>query len=216
VRLKDSLDKIYSTKYSNEFLKDAVESKLFGIGSESYVVGSHEFYMGYALTNGIMLCLDLGHFHPTEAISDKISSMLLYSDEVLLHVSRGVRWDSDHVVIWDDALAGVTREAVRCGLDKVHVALDYFDGTLNRVGAWVTGSRATLKSLLSAMLEPTATLTAYEESGKLFQRLAFMEELKSMPAGDVWNYFCMKMGVPAGHAWISDVEEYENTVTAKR
>ncbi|MHB9037975.1 MAG: L-rhamnose isomerase [Armatimonadota bacterium] len=214
--LKESLDEIYAQKHPASQLKDAVECKLFGIGSESYVVGSHEFYMGYALTNDLMVCLDLGHFHPTESIADKISSILIYFDEVLLHVSRGVRWDSDHVVLYNDELLAVTQEVVRNGVDKVHVALDFFDGTLNRVGAWVTGSRATLKGLLSGMLEPSAKLRAYEASGDFFGRLALMEEAKAMPMGDVWNYYCAKAGVPVGADWISEVEAYGASVVNQR
>jgi L-rhamnose isomerase len=215
-RLKDSLDEIYSTKYADHIVKDSVESKLFGIGSESYVVGSHEFYMGYAISNGLMLCLDLGHFHPTESIADKISSVLLYSDELLLHVSRGVRWDSDHVVITNDELACVMQEVVRCGLDRVNIALDYFDATLNRVGAWVTGTRAAQRALLAALLEPTSQLRAYENSGKLFQRLALMDEMTAMPMGDVWNYHCAKSGVPLGADWVTEIEDYEATVQSER
>lgn len=214
--LKESLDAIYAQKHPASHIKDAVECKLFGIGSESYVVGSHEFYMGYALTNDLMVCLDLGHFHPTESIADKLSSILIYFDEVLLHVSRGVRWDSDHVVLYNDELLAVTQEVVRNGVDKVHIALDFFDGTLNRVGAWVTGSRATLKGLLSGMLEPAAKLRAYEASGDFFGRLALTEEAKAMPMGDVWNYYCAKAGVPVGAEWISEVEAYGASVVNQR
>lgn len=215
-RLKNALDLVFADKYSKDELRDAVECKLFGIGSESYVVGSHEFYMGYAMQNNIMVCMDLGHFHPTESIADKISSILLFSDEVLLHVSRGVRWDSDHVVIANDDIMDVTREVVRNGLDKVHIALDYFDGTLNRVGAWVIGSRATLKGILAGLLEPSAKLKEYETSGKFFERLALTEEAKAMPLGDIWNYYCLKSGVPAGADWISELQDYEASVTSKR
>ena len=215
-RLKDSLDEIYSVKFGQDKLKDAVESKLFGIGSESFVVGSNEFYMGYAIPKGLMVCLDLGHFHPTESIADKISSVLQFSDELLLHVSRGVRWDSDHVVILNDDIRNVTEEVVRCGLGRVHLALDYFDATLNRIGAWVIGSRATLKGLLAALLEPTGMLKEYETSGKYFERLALLEELKTLPLGDVWNYYCAKNDVPAGADWISDISAYEADVTSKR
>ena len=217
-RLKEAMDAIYSVKYPANQIKDAVESKLFGIGSESYVVGSHEFYMGYVLSNpGMMLCLDLGHFHPTESIADKLSSLLLYSNEILLHVSRGVRWDSDHVVILNDEIRDVTREIIRLdALDRVNVSLDYFDATLNRIGAWVTGMRATLKGLLYGLLEPTATVREYEKTGRTFERLALQDELKTMPAGAVWDYFCEKMGVPAGSDWISDVAAYGNKVISER
>jgi len=215
--LKESLDEIFSVSQNPAYLKDAVESKLFGIGSESYVVGSHEFYMGYALSKGLMLCLDLGHFHPTESIADKISSLLLFTDELLLHVSRGVRWDSDHVVILGDDLRNLANEIVGCdALNRVHIALDYFDATINRVGAWVTGARATQKALLLALLQPFNELKKAEDSGNLFRRLALLEEAKSMPAGDVWNYFCMKNGAPIDQEWIAEVESYETSVLKQR
>ncbi len=214
-RLRASLDAIYSEKVGDT-LADAVECKLFGIGSESFVVGSHEFYMGYALKNDLMVCLDMGHFHPTESVADKISSILLFAEEVLLHVSRGVRWDSDHVVIGSDELYSLAREVVRAGLDRVHIALDYFDATLNRVGAWVTGSRAAQRAILLALLEPTDTLRGYEDSGRLFERLAMFEELKSMPSGDVWNYFLYKAGVPVGTDWMKVVSDYGEKVIAAR
>ncbi|MFA6665751.1 MAG: L-rhamnose isomerase [Armatimonadota bacterium] len=216
-RLLESLDDIYSVKYPHTQVKDAVESKLFGIGSESFVVGSHEFYMGYAMKSGIMVCLDLGHFHPTESVADKISAVLQFSDEVLLHVSRGVRWDSDHVVILNDEVTAVMQEIVRCGaLGRVHIALDYFDATLNRVGAWVTGARAAMKGLLLALLEPNIKLREYEDAGLNFERLAMLEELKTMPAGDIWNYFCLKSGVPAGMDWIEEVSAYGQEAASQR
>lgn len=216
-RLKESLDAIYATKYAPRELKDAVESKLFGLGSESYVVGSHEFYMGYAAANGMMVCLDTGHFHPTESIADKISAVLQFSDELLLHVSRGVRWDSDHVVIFNDEIRSIGEELVRSGgLPRVHLALDFFDASINRVGAWVIGSRATLKGVLAALLEPKEQLRKYEESGRYFERLALIEEAKTLPLGAVWDYYCLKMGAPAGADWIGDVERYEAAVTSKR
>jgi L-rhamnose isomerase len=216
-RLLESLDEIYSVKHPHTQLKDAVESKLFGIGSESFVVGSHDFYMGYTVKNGMMICLDLGHFHPTESVADKISSVLQFSDELLLHVSRGVRWDSDHVVILNDEISSVMQEIVRCGaLGRVHIALDYFDATLNRVGAWVTGSRSAMKGLLFALLEPSMRLRECEDAGRNFERLATLEELKTMPAGDVWNYFCLKSGVPAGMDWIEEVSAYGQEVASKR
>ena len=215
-RLKDSLDKIYSAKYDASVLKDAVESKLFGIGSESYVVGSHEFYMGYALAHSLMVCLDLGHFHPTESIADKVSSLLLFSDELLLHVSRGVRWDSDHVVLLNDETRGLAEEIVRCNaLGRVHIALDYFDATLNRVGAWVIGSRATLKSLLAALLQPMDRLREAEKSGNYFARLALLEETKTLPLGAVWDHYCVTNGVPAGERWIDDVTAYERSLAGR-
>ena len=216
VRLMESLDTIYTKKLPAAQMKDSVECKLFGIGSESYVVGSHEFYLGYAISNKLMPCLDLGHFHPTESVADKISSILLYCPELLLHVSRGVRWDSDHVVITNDELLSVMQEVVRCGLDKVNIALDYFDATLNRVGAWVTGTRAAQRAILAALLEPRAKLKAYEDSGKFFGRLALMDEMKAMPIGDVWNHHCARSNVPTGADWIADIEAYEAAVQSKR
>lgn len=215
--LKEALDMIYAKEYSPSEMKDAVESKLFGIGSESFVVGSHEFYMGYAFSKNIMLCLDLGHFHPTESIGDKISAILQFSDELLLHFSRGVRWDSDHVVSMNDEVKSVAEEIVRSGvLERVHIALDFFDASMNRVGAWVIGARATLKSLLIALLEPQKKLKEYENSGNFFARLALLEELKTMPFGAVWDFFCLKMGVPSGDYWMEEIKRYETEVTGRR
>jgi L-rhamnose isomerase len=177
---------------------DAVECKLFGIGSESYVVGSHEFYMGYAIKNQKLLCLDAGHFHPTEGIADKISSVLMYVPEILLHVSRGVRWDSDHVVILDDALQSIATELVRNNLYKrTHIGLDFFDASINRIAAWTIGTRNTLRALLIALLEPAA-LRESEKSGDLTSRLALMEEVKGLPWGAVWDAYCESQNVPAG------------------
>lgn len=215
--LREALDRIFSERYSPREMKDAVESKLFGIGSESYVVGSHEFYMGYALTRNIMLCLDLGHFHPTESIADKLSAILQFSDELLLHISRGVRWDSDHVVILNDELRSIAEEVVRGGfLERVHLALDFFDASLNRVGAWVIGARAVLKSLLLALLEPQEKLREFEERSNFFARLALMEEAKTMPFGSVWDYYCLKKDVPAGDSWMEEVKQYEEQVLSRR
>ncbi len=215
--LKDSLDEIFSIENDPNEMKDAVESKLFGIGSESYVVGSHEFYMGYAISRGKMICIDLGHFHPTESIADKISAILQFSDELLFHVSRGVRWDSDHVVILNDEVKSVAEEIVRAGvLNRVNIALDFFDASLNRIGAYVIGTRATLKSFLIALLEPTEKLRKYEEAGNNFARLALLEELKTLPFGAVWDYYCLKKGVPAGEEWMLDVQRFENLVLNKR
>lgn len=215
--LKEALDEIYSEKYSSQEMKDAVESKLFGIGSESFVVGSHEFYMGYALSKGIMLCLDLGHFHPTESIGDKISALLQFSDELLLHISRGVRWDSDHVVILNDEVRSLFEEIVRSNaLERVHFALDYFDASMNRIGAWVIGARSTLKGLLFALLEPRKKLQEFEDAGNYFGRLALLEELKTMPFGTVWDYFCLERDVPTGESWIEDLNRYDTEVTRKR
>ena len=215
--LKEALDIIFAEKYNPSEMKDAVESKLFGIGSESFVVGSHEFYMGYAISRNIMLCLDLGHFHPTESIGDKISAILQFSEELLLHVSRGVRWDSDHVVSLNDEVKSVAEEIVRSNvLERVHFALDFFDASMNRVGAWVIGARATLKGLLIALLEPQEKLREFENAGNFFARLALMEELKCMPFGAVWDFFCLKMGVTSGESWIEEIQRYEAEVTSKR
>ncbi|NOZ60355.1 MAG: L-rhamnose isomerase [Calditrichaeota bacterium] len=215
--LKKSLDKIFQKSFPASAMKDALESKLFGIGSESYVVGSHEFYLSYAVQNKKIVCYDLGHFHPTESIADKISSTLLFVDELLLHVSRGVRWDSDHTVILNDDVKAVAEEIVRAdSLDRVHVALDFFDATLNRVGAWVLGTRATLKALLLALLEPHEMLKSAEEKGDFFKRLALFEELKTMPFGEVWDYYCAKNDVAVGTDMITEISEYEQKVQLKR
>lgn len=215
--LKEALDKVYETEYNPSRMKDSLESKLFGIGSEAFVVGSHEFYMGYAISKGKMLCLDLGHFHPTESVADKISAILQFSDEILLHVSRGVRWDSDHVVIMNDEVRNLAEEIIRSNaLDNIHIALDFFDASMNRVGAWVIGARATLKALLIALLQPLEKLKNVENKGDLFARLAVMEEARAMPYGAVWNYYCLKMDVPPGDFWIEDVHHYETKVTNRR
>lgn len=215
--LKQSLDAIFAQPVDRRYNLDSVESKLFGIGSESYVVGSHEFYLGYAVQNRLLLCLDTGHFHPTETVADKISSVLLYLDEILLHVSRGVRWDSDHVVTLSDDLRGIAEEIVRHEfLNRVHIGLDFFDASINRVAAWVTGTRAMIKALLIALLEPTETLRELEHQGDYTARLAFLEELKSLPYGAVWDYYCLKQGAPPGLAWLEDVRHYEKTVLSRR
>jgi len=215
--LKRSLDELFAQKLDPRFHLDAVESKLFGIGSESYVAGSHEFYLGYAIQNKKLLCLDAGHFHPTEGIADKISSVLTWLDEILLHVSRGVRWDSDHVVILSDELHAIAQEIVRGEfLNRVHIGLDFFDASINRVAAWVIGTRAMLKALLIALLEPIDKLREMEASGDYTGRLALMEELKTMAFGAVWDYYCVQQNVPAGIAWLKDVRTYETTVLAQR
>jgi L-rhamnose isomerase len=215
--LKESLDKIFEYKTNDDYMLDSIECKLFGIGSESFVVGSHEFYMGYGVANNKMITLDAGHFHPTEVISDKISSLLLFAPEIMLHVSRGVRWDSDHVVILNDELQALTQEIIRANaLDRVHVGLDYFDASINRVGAYVIGVRATQKALLQALLEPIAQLRAYEAKGQNFERLALLEEAKSLPWAAVFDYYCMKKGVAAGAAYIAAIQHYETEVTSKR
>ncbi len=215
--LRKSLDEIFQEKFPREHLRDTVESKLFGIGSESMVVGSHEFYMGYAVQNGVGLCLDAGHFHPTEQIADKISSLLLFVDRLLLHVSRGVRWDSDHVVIFNDEVQLIAQEIVRSNaLDRVTIGLDYFDASINRVGAYVVGARATQLAFLYALLEPTAALRGYEEGGKDFERLALLEVLKTKPFGAVYDYYCMKSRVPVGEDYLREVQNYEAEVLAQR
>ncbi len=216
-RLKESLDDILSEKLDKENCLDAVESKLFGIGSESYVVGSHEFYLGYSLKNDTLLCLDAGHFHPTEVISNKISACLLYLEELLLHVSRPVRWDSDHVVILDDELKAIAQEIIRPGfLDRVHIGLDFFDASINRVAAWVIGTRNMLKALLIALLEPTNKLKSYELDGDYTSRLALLEEFKAYPWQAVWNYYCYKNNVPVAENWLNEVQKYEKEVLFKR
>jgi L-rhamnose isomerase len=198
-------------------MKDSLESKLFGIGSESFVVGSHEFYMGYALTKGKLICLDLGHFHPTESVADKISAILQFSDDILLHVSRGVRWDSDHVVLLNDEIRALAEEVVRSqALERTHLALDYFDASMNRIGAWVLGARATLRGLLIALLEPREKLQELDAAGRTLARLAALEELQAMPHGPVWDFFCFKNGVPPADLWLREVENYEKKVLSKR
>ena len=216
-RLAKSLDAILAESIDPRFNRDAVEAKLFGLGSESYVVGSHEFYLGYALTRETLLCLDAGHFHPTEVISDKVSAVLTWLDEILLHVSRGVRWDSDHVVTFTDELQAIAQEAVRGDyLDRIHFGLDFFDASINRVAAWVIGTRALLKALLMALLEPTAMLRRFEEDGNLTARLAWFEELKSFPFGAVWDHYCLTKGVPVGPDWLVEARAYERDVLSKR
>jgi len=212
-----SLDAVYEEQLPDSAMKDAVESKLFGIGSESFVVGSHEFYMGYALSRGKMICFDLGHFHPTESVADKISSIFCFVDEILLHVSRPVRWDSDHVVIMNDEVGSLFEEVVRSGrLAGTHVGLDFFDGSINRLGAWAVGSRATLKSLLFALLEPRERLLGYEEEGDYFARLALLEELKALPFGAVWDAYCAQTDTPLDREIIGIIHAYEKEVTGKR
>lgn len=215
--LKNALDEIYGTEYSSSYIKDALESKLFGIGIEAYTVGSHEFYLGYALKNNKIICLDLGHFHPTELIADKISSVFQFSDELVLHVSRPMRWDSDHVVILNDDIRLLCEEIIRSRrLPDIHIGLDFFDATINRIGAWVTGTRSVLKGLLMALLEPHKKLVEYEEGGTYFARLAFLEQLKSMPFGSVWDYYCAEKNAPLESEIISTVLKYENDVLSKR
>ena len=213
--LKDSLDQIFAIDYKH--MKDCIESKVFGIGLESYTVGSNDFYIGYGASRGKMVTLDTGHFHPTEVVADKVSSLLLYTPEVMLHVSRPVRWDSDHVTIMNDETLELCKEIVRCdALDKVHIGLDYFDASINRIGAYVIGSRATQKCMLQALLEPLKTLREYELSGKGFEKLALLEESKSLPWNAVWDMFCLKNNVPVGESFIAEIQQYEREVTSKR
>ena len=216
-RLVDSLDKVYADKYSSNLMVDAIEGKLFGIGSESFVVGSNDFYYGYALTRNLVLTMDMGHYHPTESVPDKISSILQFTDKILLHISRGVRWDSDHVVLQNDELHALTDEIIWSGkLNNVYLALDYFDGSINRVGAWVLGMRNTLKSLMTSMLQPIKQLKELEESGNNFSKLALLEEFKTLPYGAIWDHYCETKGVPKGTEWIKSVNEYENNVLKQR
>ncbi len=215
--LKKSLDEIFSVKYPKKYLKDSIESKLFGIGSESMVVGSHDFYLGYAVSNNTMITLDNGHFHPTEQVGDKISSILLYIDELLLHLTRGVRWDSDHVLTFNDELLLIAQEIVRAkALGRVNIGLDFFDASLNRIGAYVIGTRAAQMAFMYALLEPFQTLLKYEEQGKNFERLSLMELMKSKPFGAVWDYYCMKNKVPVGQDYIDEIIKYEREVLGKR
>jgi L-rhamnose isomerase len=216
-RLAESLDAIFAEPTDPAFNRDAVEGKLFGIGSEAFVAGSHEFYFGYAVSRRKLLCLDTGHYHPTEIVSDKISAVLMYLDEILLHVSRGVRWDSDHVVILSDELMAIAQELVRGDyLGRVHIGLDFFDASINRVAAWVIGSRCMLKALLLAFLEPSETIRRLEAEGDTTARLALLEELKTLPVGAVWDHYCRKHGVPAGADWLAEVKAYERDVLSKR
>ncbi|MEF7437724.1 L-rhamnose isomerase [Paenibacillus lautus] len=216
-RLKDSLDEIFAEDINPEWNLDAVESKLFGLGSEAYVVGSHEFYMGYGIRNNKLICLDAGHFHPTESIAGKLSSLALFTDGLLLHVSRPMRWDSDHVVIMDDELTEIGRELVRNQLlDVTHIGLDFFDASINRIAAWVIGTRNTIKALLRAKLEPVDRLKQAELEGDYTTRLALTEEFKSYPFGAVWDYYCERLGVPVREEWLSEVKQYEQDVLLKR
>ncbi|MEI6351450.1 MAG: L-rhamnose isomerase [Verrucomicrobiota bacterium] len=216
-RLAASLDEIFAAPVDRSLNLDAVESKLFGIGSESYVVGSHEFYLAYAVKNQLIYCLDAGHFHPTENLSDKISSVLEFLPRLLLHVSRGVRWDSDHVVLLDDPTRAIMEELVRGGfLGRTHIGLDFFDASINRVAAWVIGTRSALKALLCALLEPANRLRDAEQSGNNTLRLALFEELKTLPIGAIWDEYCRRKNVPVGIAWMEEVRQYEESVLSKR
>ena len=216
-QLKKSLDEIFAVKYPKKYLKDSVESKLFGIGSESMVVGSHDFYLGYAITNNTLITLDNGHFHPTEQVGDKISSVLHFVDELLLHLTRGVRWDSDHVVTFNDELVLIAQEIVRCkALGRVYVGLDFFDASLNRIGAYVIGTRAAQMAFMYALLEPHKTLVKLEEQAKGFERLALLELLKTKPFGAVWDYYCLTNKVPVAEDFIGEISKYEEDVLLKR
>ena len=215
--LLESLDSILNETIDPRYNLDAVEPKLFGLGSESYVVGSMEFYSAYALTHKILLTLDSGHFHPTESISDKISSLLIYHDQLLLHVSRGVRWDSDHVVTFNDDLQAIANEIIRNNaLERIHIGLDYFDASINRVAAWTIGARNTLRALLIALLEPQDVLKKFEVEGDFSSRLALQEELKSMPFSAVWDAYCLRKNVPVGMGYMSVIKDYEKNELAGR
>ena len=216
-RLADSLDAIFKEPISPKLNLDSVEGKLFGIGCESYTVGSHEFYLGYAVSRKKLFTLDTGHYHPTETITDKISSVFQFLPEILLHVSRGVRWDSDHVVVLNDDIEAIGQELVRGNfLDRTHIGLDYFDASINRVAAWVIGTRNMLKSLLKAMVEPAKTLKAVEAAGDYTSRLALQEEARTLPFGAVWDCYCQQQGVPVGAEWLAEVKKYERDVLALR
>ncbi|MCF7707731.1 MAG: L-rhamnose isomerase [Verrucomicrobia bacterium] len=216
-RLVESLDAVFAEQIDPKYNVDSIESKLFGIGAESYTVGSHEFYLGYATTRRKLLCLDAGHFHPTEGIADKISAVLLYLPEISLHVSRGVRWDSDHVVTFTDELQSIAQEVVWGEhLGRVRIGLDYFDASINRIAAWVIGTRNMLKALLAAMLAPIEQLREFEANGDLTSRLALMEEMKALPMGAVWDYYCETMNVPPDLKWMNDIKDYERNVLASR
>ena len=215
-RLIKSLDAVFAEKLSAAHMRDAVESKLFGIGVETCTVGSNEFYLGYAVKNSLLLCLDAGHFHPTEVISDKISAVLLFLDEILLHVSRPVRWDSDHVVLFDDELKAIAREIIRIGVRRVHIGLDYFDATIKRIAAWAIGTRNMQKALLAALLEPSAELAEMEKKFSNSRKLALTEELKMLPLGAVYDYFCLRQGVPVSMDYMDEIELYEKQIQSKR
>lgn len=216
-RLKESLDEIFEEKLDSRYLADSVESKVFGIGLESYTVGSHEFYLNYAAKNDVLCLLDNGHYHPTEVVSDKIPSMLLFYDRLALHVTRAVRWDSDHVVLFDDETKEIAKEIVRCdALDRVFIGLDFFDASINRIAAWVVGMRNMQKALLYALLIPHQKLAELQNTGKFSELMALQEESKLYPVGDIWDYFCATHNVPVRENWIKVVQEYEKTVLSKR
>lgn len=216
-RLREALDEMLSEDISTDHLLDAVECKLFGIGSESYVVGSHEFYLSYAIRRQILLCLDAGHFHPTETIADKISSVIDNVPGILLHVSRGVRWDSDHVILLNDELLSIAEELSRCeSWDRIHIGLDFFDASINRIAAWTIGTRNALKALLIALLQPIEKLREYENAGDLTSRLALMEECKTLPWASIWEYHCEQSNTPASQDYLKQIQEYERKVLGSR
>jgi L-rhamnose isomerase len=215
--LNESLNEIFQIKYPEKNMVDSLESKLFGIGSETYVTGSHEFYLSYALKNNLLLTFDTGHFHPTESVADKISSVVPFVRGIMLHISRGIRWDSDHVPVLSDELIGIMQEVVRSKMiDKVFFGTDFFDSSINRIGAYVIGVRAVQKAILLALIEPLRLLEKYEEENKLFARLAIFEKMKTMPFGYIWDYYCEIMNVPDDKKWIDEVLQYENEVLKKR
>jgi len=216
-QLKKSLDEVFEKDHPLEHLKDAVESKLFGIGAEAMTVGSHDFYLAYAVQNHKLICLDNGHFHPTEQVGDKISACLQFVDELLLHVTRPIRWDSDHVVTFNDDVLLIAQEIVRSSaMDRVHMGLDFFDASINRIGAYVVGTRAAQQAMLFALLEPRELLMEYENQGRNFERLALLEVMKSKGHGAVWDYFCLQQGVPVGEAYMGAIQEYEKQELSKR
>ena len=213
--LKDSLDQIFAE--DKKYMKDCIEGKVFGIGLESFTVGSHDFYTAYAAQNNKILTIDTGHYHPSEVPGDKVSAVLQFVPELMLHVSRPIRWDSDHVTIMDDMTQDLFSEIVRAGaLDRVHYGLDYFDGSINRIGAYVIGSRAAQKCMLRALLEPRELIGKYELEGRTFETLALIEEGKALPWNAVYDMFCLKNNVPVGNDYIKDVLSYEKEVTSKR
>lgn len=215
--LTDSLDKVFEKKYDKKYLVDTLEGKLFGIGTECFVVGSYDYYLAYAIKNNIGICLDSGHFHPTENIADKFSALADFTDDILLHISRGVRWDSDHVVTYGDMLTSIMTEAKRADmLGRLHIGLDYFDASINRIFAWAIGLRNADRALLTALLEPTELIKKAERDGDFGLRLALSEEAKALPSSAVWDYLCLSRGIPVGEDWINEVKAYEKNVLEKR
>lgn len=215
--LTDSLDKVFEKKYDKKYLVDTLEGKLFGIGTECFVVGSYDYYLAYAIKNNVGICLDSGHFHPTENIADKFSALADFTDDILLHISRGVRWDSDHVVTYGDMLTSIMTEAKRADmLGRLHIGLDYFDASINRIFAWAIGLRNADRALLTALLEPTELIKKAERDGDFGLRLALSEEAKALPSSAVWDYLCLSHGIPVGEDWINEVKVYEKNVLEKR